>query len=112
MDFFKGLIKIQGMILIEMIECEFDMLFFEFIKDFCNGFIVFYWNMMGSFFGYDIKEGYVEGKDFIFDFVFCDMNISYEILASCLGGVVGGEQYVVRLVYYVGKYIMALVKVM
>lgn len=90
-DPLKGLTKTQGMILIEMIERELDTPLFELIKDLRNGLTASYWNTMGSLFGHDIKEGYVEGKDPILDSVLRDMNISYEIPASRPGGAVGGE---------------------
>jgi hypothetical protein len=74
-----------------MIERELDTPLFELIKDLRNGLTASYWNTMGSLFGHDIKEGYVEGKDPILDSVLRDMNISYEIPASRPGGAVGGE---------------------
>lgn len=90
-DPLKGLTKTQGMILIEMIERELDTPLYALIKDLRNGLTASYWNTMGSLFGHDIKEGYIEGADPILDAVLRDMNISYEVPAHRRGGAIGGR---------------------
>jgi hypothetical protein len=89
MDPLKGLTKMQGMILIKMIERELDIPMYYLIKDLRNGLTATYWSTMGKLFGHDLKEGYKEGQDPILDAVLRDMNISYEIPAktnSAVGG--------------------------
>jgi len=82
MDPLKGLTKMQGMILIKMIERELDIPMYYLIKDLRNGLTATYWSTMGKLFGHDLKEGYKEGQDPILDAVLRDMNISYEIPAK------------------------------
>lgn len=75
----KKLSKTQGRILIEMIEREIDMSIFDLIVLTRGGFIASYYGTVGSFFDYDIREGYVEGKDPIMDIVIKDFDLSYDI---------------------------------
>lgn len=74
----KHLTKTQGMILIKMIEKELDTPFYTLMKDMKGGFTAGYWNQMGKFFDYDLKEGYHEGADPILDIVINDFDISYK----------------------------------
>lgn len=75
----KKLSKTQGRILIEMIEREIDMSLFDLIALTRGGFIASYYGTVGTFFDYDIREGYMEGKDPIMDIVIKDFDISYDI---------------------------------
>jgi hypothetical protein len=78
-DPLKGLTKIQGMILIKMIEKELDTPLYFLIKDLRNGFTATYWSTIGSLFGHKLRDGYTEGQDPILDAVLSDMDISYKI---------------------------------
>ena len=74
----KNLTKTQGKILIKMIEKELDTPFYTLMKDMKGGWTAGYWNQMGKFFNYDLKEGYHEGDDPILDVVINDFDISYK----------------------------------
>ena len=73
----KDLTKQQGYILTKMIEKELEGPIYDIIKDFKNGFSATYWNTLGMFYGYDLKEGYIEGKDDILDMVLEDYKMNY-----------------------------------
>ncbi|HHH53795.1 MAG TPA: DUF4294 domain-containing protein [Bacteroidetes bacterium] len=68
----KKLSRTQGKILIKMIEKETGMTFFDLIKKMRNGFTAFYWHQFGKLYGYDLKEGYIKGKDRAMDAVLMD----------------------------------------
>lgn len=70
----KKLSKTQGKILIKMIEKETNMTFFNTVKKMRNGFVAFYWHQFGKLYNYDLKEGYVEGKDRVLDAVLQDFD--------------------------------------
>ena len=57
-----------------MIEKETDMTFFNTVKKMRNGFVAYYWHQFGKLYDYDLKEGYVEGKDRVMDAVLQDFN--------------------------------------
>lgn len=78
-DPLKKLSKTQGKILIKMIEKELDTPFYDLLKNLRGSFQAMYWNNMSKFFGYRLKEGYVEGNDKILDAVLHDFDISHEI---------------------------------
>ena len=73
-----GLSKTQGMILFKMIERELDTPVYELIKGLRNGLSATYWQTMGSLYGHNLKEGYIQGEDPILDAVLNDMNLTYE----------------------------------
>ena len=70
----KALSRTQGKILIKMIEKETGMPFYDLIKKMRNGFTAFYWQQFGKLYGYNLKEGYIEGKDRPMDAVLHDFN--------------------------------------
>lgn len=70
----KKLSKTQGKILIKMIEKETNMTFYNIVKKMRNGFVAFYWHQFGKLYNYDLKEGYVKGKDRVMDAVLQDFN--------------------------------------
>ncbi len=76
-DPLKSLTKIQGKILIKMIERELDTPLYHLIKDLRGGLNATYWNFIGSLYGHKLKEGYLEGEDPILDAVLDDMNLIY-----------------------------------
>ncbi len=78
-DPMKNLTRLQGRILIKMIERELDTPFYFLIKDLRGGFTATYYNEFGKFYGYQLKDGYIPGEDHILDAVLQDFNISYRL---------------------------------
>lgn len=68
----KSLSRTQGKILIKMIEKETGMTFYDLIKKMRNSFTAFYWHQFSKFYGYNLKEGYIKGKDRPMDAVLMD----------------------------------------
>ena len=75
----KSLTKTQGKILVKMVERELDSPMFNLIKTYRGGMTAAYWNTFSKMWGYNLKEGYEEGKDPILDAVLQDFNISYRM---------------------------------
>ncbi len=73
------LTKLQGKIMIKMIEKELNTPMYDLIKNLRGGFAASYWNNMGKLFSYDLKTGYVPGQYEILDAVLNDFDISYRI---------------------------------
>ncbi len=73
------LTKLQGKIMIKMIEKELDKTMFELIKGARGGFAAMYWHNASKLYSYDLKEGYNEGDYPILDAVLQDFDISYRI---------------------------------
>jgi hypothetical protein len=76
-DPLKNLTKTQGKILVKMIENELQTPLYDLIKDFRGGWTATYWNILGSFNGFSLKDGYIKGEDHILDAVLEDMDLSY-----------------------------------
>lgn len=68
----KNLSKTEGKVLVKMIERELEMPFYEVIKTTRGGTTAAYWNTLGKFWGYDLKQGYRPGDDPLLDEVFID----------------------------------------
>ena len=75
----KNLTKLQGKIMIKMIEKETGQPIYSMIKDLKGGFKAFYWNMFSKLYSYDLKEGYAVGQYQILDAVLQDFDVSYRI---------------------------------
>lgn len=75
----KNLTKLQGKIMIKMIEKETGQPIYNLIKDLKGGFKAFYWNMFSKLYSYDLKEGYNKGQYPILDAVLQDFDVSYRI---------------------------------
>ena len=75
----KNLTKTQGKILVKMVERELDDDLHNLIKTYRGTMTASYWNTLSKFWGYNLKEGYIEGKDPILDAVLQDFNISYRM---------------------------------
>jgi Domain of unknown function (DUF4294) len=75
----KNLTKLQGKILVKMIEKEIGQNMYTLIKDVKGGFNAFYWNQFSKLYSYDLKEGYVPGAYPILDVVLKDFDVSYRI---------------------------------
>jgi len=73
------LTKLQGKIMIKMIEKELNTPMYDLIKNLRGGFTAGYWHNMGKLFSYDLKTGYVPGQYEILDAVLNDFDISYRI---------------------------------
>ena len=72
-----NLSKTQGFLLIEMIEKELHMPFYDLVKDIKGSFSAFYWNEFGKIYSYQLKEGYERGKDPILDAILNQHDLSY-----------------------------------
>lgn len=69
----KKMTKLDGKIMIKMIEKETGQTMYNIIKDIRGGFTAFYWHNFGKLYDYDLKEGYEKGKYPIFDGVINDV---------------------------------------
>ena len=77
-DVFKNLTKTQGRIMIHMIERELDIPMYELIRNARGWMTANYWNALSGFFDYDLKEGYIVGKDPIMDMVLDDFDMKFD----------------------------------
>ena len=74
-----NLTKLQGKIMIKMIEKETGQPIYQMIKDLKGGFKAFYWNAFSKLYSYDLKEGYNRGQYPVLDAVLQDFDVSYRI---------------------------------
>ena len=74
-----NLTKLQGKIMIKMIEKERGQPIYHMIKDLKGGFKAFYWNAFSKLYSYDLKEGYNRGQYPVLDAVLQDFDVSYRI---------------------------------
>ena len=74
-----NLTKLQGKIMIKMIEKETGQPIYNMIKELKGGFKAFYWNAFSKLYSYDLKEGYNRGQYPILDAVLQDFDVSYRI---------------------------------
>ncbi|MEO1257276.1 MAG: DUF4294 domain-containing protein [Bacteroidota bacterium] len=75
----KKLTRTQGKILVKMVERELDKPLHTLIKTYRGTMTASYWNTLAKFWDYNLKEGYIEGKDPLLDAVLQDFNISYKL---------------------------------
>ncbi len=75
----KKLTKLQGKIMMKMIEKETGHTMYNLMKSLRGRFTAFYWNQFSKLYSYDLKEGYQEGKYEILDAVLQDFDLSYRI---------------------------------
>ena len=73
------LTKLQGKIMIKMIEKELDTPMYDLLKGLKGRFAAFYWNQFSKLYSYDLNEGYEYGKYEILDAVLQDFDLSYRI---------------------------------
>lgn len=71
--------KLQGKIMLKMIERELDKNMFDLIAGLRGNFTAFYWHNFAKLYSYDLKEGYNQGDYEILDAVLQDFDISYRI---------------------------------
>ena len=77
-DIFKNLTKTQGRIMIHMIERELEIPMYELIRNARGWMTAGYWNALSGIFEYDLKEGYIVGKDPIMDMVLDDFDMKFD----------------------------------
>lgn len=63
----KNLSKTEGKVLIKMIERQLDRPFYDLIKETRGGATATYWQTMGRFWGYNLKDGYSPGAEPLLD---------------------------------------------
>ena len=63
--------------MIEMIEKELHMPFYDLVKDVKGSFSAFYWNEFSKIYGYQLKQGYERGMDPILDSALNQFDLSY-----------------------------------
>jgi len=73
------LTKLQGKILIKMIEKETGESMYDLMKKVKGRFTAFSWHQFSKLYSYDLKEGYEFGKYEILDAVLQDFDLSYRI---------------------------------
>jgi hypothetical protein len=72
-DPLKSLTKTQGKILIKMIERELEVPCYDILKEVRGGLTAFYWQNLGTFYGYDLRQGYNPKDDPMLEFVLRDL---------------------------------------
>lgn len=75
----KNLTRTQGLILIKMVERELDKSFHSIVKELRGGFTAFYYNQIGKFNGYKIKEKYKDGVDPVMDAVLDEFDMKKDL---------------------------------
>jgi len=80
------LTKLQGKILVKMIEKELDKSMYDLIKGVRGRFAATYWHNASKLYSYDLKEGYEKGVYPILDAVLQDFDVSYRIEQDALNG--------------------------
>lgn len=76
----SNLTKMQGKIMVKMIEKELEVPMYDLIKGLRGKFKAFYWNQFSKLYGYRLKNVYTEGENPILDIVLQDFDISYEVV--------------------------------
>lgn len=77
-DPLKNLSRTQGKILVKMIENHLHTPMYDVLHDVRGGFTATKWQTIGRLYGYDLKEGYVPGKDKILDMILNDFELNIE----------------------------------
>jgi hypothetical protein len=75
-----NLTKLQGKMLMKMIEREIDQPMYNLIKKVKGGFTAFYWHNFSKLYSYDLKEGYTLGAYPVLDYVLKDYDLKHEIV--------------------------------
>ncbi len=75
----RRLTKTQGYILTKMIEKERKDSMYNLIKGLKSGLAARYWQTVGKFFNYDLKQQYARGQDPILDMILDDLDVSYQL---------------------------------
>jgi hypothetical protein len=77
-DPLKNLSRTQGKILVKMIENHLHTPMYDVLQDVRGGFTATKWQTIGRLYGYDLKEGYIPGKDKILDMILNDFELNIE----------------------------------
>jgi Domain of unknown function (DUF4294) len=75
----KNLSRDQGYMLIKMIERQTGKTCYDIIQDTRGTLTASYWNSASKLWGYDLKEGYIKGKDPLLDEVLLDYDFGQAI---------------------------------
>lgn len=75
----KKLSRTQGKILIEMVEKELELSIYDLVQMTRGNFLASYYGTIGSFYDFDLREGYIEGKDRMMDIVISAYDLSYDV---------------------------------
>lgn len=75
----KQLSKTQGKVLIKMIERQVGKSFYDILSETKGGMTAVYWQNFSKIWGYDLKEGYIEGSDPLLDEVLLDYDFHRKI---------------------------------
>jgi len=73
---FKNMTRMQGKVMIKMIERELDVSFFDLINDVKGGFTATYWDTFSRLYGYHLRDKYQKGEEPVLDAVLQDFNIT------------------------------------
>ncbi len=84
-DQLKQLSKTQGKVLIKMIERQTGKPFYEIISESRGSMTAMYWHNLGKIWGYDLKEGYLEGNDPLLDEILIDYDFGVKIYEGWKG---------------------------
>ncbi|HNR06495.1 MAG TPA: DUF4294 domain-containing protein [Saprospiraceae bacterium] len=76
---FKNMTRLQGKVMIKMIERELDVSFFDLIKEVRGGFTATYWDTFSRLYGYRLRDKYEKGEEPILDAVLQDFNITAKL---------------------------------
>lgn len=76
-DKLKSLTKVQGYILIKMIERELKRPFYDVIKELRGPFAAMKWQALARTWGFNLKRGYFSEEDPMLESILADLNISY-----------------------------------
>ncbi len=74
----KRMSRVEGRILMAMIERELEVPMYDVVKELRGGFNAFYWTQLGRTYGYKLKKGYDPTEDPVLDAVLSDFDISYD----------------------------------
>lgn len=73
----KKLTKSQGYILIKMVERELNQPFYDVVKQLEGGWKAMQWQVLGKWYGYNLKTGYHAEDDPLLESILDDLNITY-----------------------------------
>ena len=73
---FKNMTRLQGKVMIKMIERELDVSFFDLIREVRGGFTATYWDTFSRLYGYHLRDKYEKGEEPILDAVLQNFNIT------------------------------------
>jgi hypothetical protein len=74
----KSLTKIQGYILIKMIERELDRPFYDVLLELRGGWQAFKWQQLARFYGFNLNDKYDPNDDPMLEMILSDLKISYQ----------------------------------